>query len=1206
MSTHPFWRYRYRDEDFRPIVTSSEDGQSVVQYSIDNEVGQMAPMPTNSRFIQNILSQLAADPLIVEDPEVELEDVPAGDLVERVQEFLDDPDSQLVFAQDEADAPTGRDILESLMPHTLQRKMLLTVESSDGSVTYYTLNERNVATLRTMLEEDIIVPDTPIGSDAELLDILRRTPQRVTVRHLRSRSNARELTRPGGMFFRWNIRADVEPLLLDTCRRLGIFTKSEQREQYALGREDTRIENCLVRALREAGLPVSKLQQLRHMCRNRFIPIYRLKDFAASLKIQIKLQREAPKGGTMVKKTQTIGKDGDPLYTIACVDEHFFAVVDTGVTSYAIRNYAAVRRENDWQHIVHRYPSGKYQRKRNRTVDSYALVRLLLANKDEMLTPVVFGPELCATAFYDRVKDIASLEYDPDLCVREVRGRAGRKLSDKKEAEYVEDIARVFKTREMDELEFVDKWARTRTADMTERFRNSGPEWANAVAELESRRKCRVFYDFETYARTVTRRGGRRRVHTPFLVCADVEGHGTLTYAGPDCARQLLERLAYIRTYRKRRGGYIMIAHNSQFDFRFMAGHVHVKDYNPFGGFLQARARYYPMTAANQHVDLDFKCSYKIIPMPLGRFGACFGMEQEKEVMPYTLYSAETLAQGWVPVESARDHLHKSHEYDQFKSNVERWGLGDGTDFDLRAYARRYCELDVQVLKHGYLTFRGWIRDAFDIDIDDVLTIPSLADKMQKARQVYEGVNEVSNVPRAFLQKFVCGGRVMVGNSERRHLKGEPVSDYDCTSLYPSAMARLTSDLGGYLKGRPKVIGPDQLNMDFLRTVDGYFVEVVCTKVGKHREFPLLNHRETPQSTRQYRNDLAGKTLFLDRVGLEDAVRFQGLEFDLVRGYYFDEGRNPTIGTVIREMFDARVEKKRVGNPIQIVYKLLMNASYGRTLLKPVETTADVYNTEAAYEKQLIYNYNSVKSVQPIPGGKFLVTKWAPIDKHFNTVHVGCEVLSMSKRIMSEVMCLAEDLGMRIDYTDTDSIHIPARHLPELERVYRETYGRELEGKNLGQFHTDFDVHEPLLDRDGRRMGSGAGIKCTSIDAVESLFLGKKCYVDKLRGIRKDTGEAVTDYHLRMKGVPTQSIWHRLHTRPEEAPETEPEGFADPVALYRHLYDGHELSFDLTCGHTKASFDMTRGFDIIDRPAFVRRVSFTSGQQVSYFTVTDF
>ena len=35
----------------------------------------------------------------------------------------------------------------------------------------------------------------------------------------------------------------------------------------------------------------------------------------------------------------------------------------------------------------------------------------------------------------------------------------------------------------------------------------------------------------------------------------------------------------------------------------------------------------------------------------------------------------------------------------------------------------------------------------------------------------------------------------------------------------------------------------------------------------------------------------------------------------------------------------------------------------------------------------------------------------------------GVSLLSMSKRIMNEIMCLAEDLGIKIYYQDIDSMH---------------------------------------------------------------------------------------------------------------------------------------------------------------------------------------
>ena len=37
---------------------------------------------------------------------------------------------------------------------------------------------------------------------------------------------------------------------------------------------------------------------------------------------------------------------------------------------------------------------------------------------------------------------------------------------------------------------------------------------------------------------------------------------------------------------------------------------------------------------------------------------------------------------------------------------------------------------------------------------------------------------------------------------------------------------------------------------------------------------------------------------------------------------------------------------------------------------------------------------------------------------------LGIGILSMSKRIMNEVICLVEDLNIKIFYQDTDSMHL--------------------------------------------------------------------------------------------------------------------------------------------------------------------------------------
>ena len=107
-------------------------------------------------------------------------------------------------------------------------------------------------------------------------------------------------------------------------------------------------------------------------------------------------------------------------------------------------------------------------------------------------------------------------------------------------------------------------------------------------------------------------------------------------------------------------------------------------------------------------------------------------------------------------------------------------------------------------------------------------------------------------------------------------------------------------------------------------------------------------------------------------------------------------------------------------------------------------------------------------------------TFYKSLDEHFNNVHIGSSILSYSKRIMSRVMCLAEDLNLNIYYTDTDSIHIDYDDVNILQKAYNKKYNTELIGKNIGQFHIDFD--DKLQ-----------GVKCIDVHSDYLIALGKKC-----------------------------------------------------------------------------------------------------------------
>ena len=150
---------------------------------------------------------------------------------------------------------------------------------------------------------------------------------------------------------------------------------------------------------------------------------------------------------------------------------------------------------------------------------------------------------------------------------------------------------------------------------------------------------------------------------------------------------------------------------------------------------------------------------------------------------------------------------------------------------------------------------------------------------------------------------------------------------------------------------------------------------------------------------------------------------------------------------------------------------------------------------------------------------------------------------------MNEVMCLAEDIGIKIFYQDTDSMHLPSEDVPKLENKFKEIYNRDLNGKNMGQFHTDFD----------------SDILKGNIYSKCFIALGKKCYLDVLTdkpNKKTKSSEFVKenpdykfgkeDYHIRMKGVSNDAIKYKASRIAEinniplrEALET----------LYKRLFD---------------------------------------------------
>ena len=555
--------------------------------------------------------------------------------------------------------------------------------------------------------------------------------------------------------------------------------------------------------------------------------------------------------------------------------------------------------------------------------------------------------------------------------------------------------------------------------------------------------------------------------------------------------------------------------------------------------------------------------SYALISSKLENFPEMFKLESSiKEAFPYNYYTAENVKALSGCIQEAVE-LVKPLLKEQFIRNID---LIDGVKiddehFDMRKYALFYCNQDVKILREGFCKFRSDIIAALQLDCIESLSISSLADKYFKQKIYYPNgkLYEVSGITLKNISMCIQGGRCMTRDNEKQMSEGRALADFDAVSLYPSAIKRLY-----VLEGKPKTIPKDwdgnyiidhlfedeQFEPTKERFISGFYVKIHIDEIGINRHYrvivfnPAINP-DLPKNTKRSSNTCC--CMWCDHITLMDLIKFQKIKFTLIGGYYHSGNRDVKCRDVIQHLFEMRLKYKKEDNPLQQVIKLIFNSIYGKTILKPIKHKHVFVSNDKA-QAYYIKNYNDIIESVTINNGsltRFKVIK--PINNHFNFCPFGVNILSMSKRIMNEVFCLAEDLGMTILYQDTDSGHFYADELDKLADEFRKKYGRELIGKNLGQFHCDFVT----ITKDG-----------SLPQAMKSIFLGKKSYIDLL------VDDKNIAFHVRMKGITPNAIVNKANSMFHDAiPVGYKNGLYIPTEnggilgeysiylLYKYMYD---------------------------------------------------
>ena len=660
--------------------------------------------------------------------------------------------------------------------------------------------------------------------------------------------------------------------------------------------------------------------------------------------------------------------------------------------------------------------------------------------------------------------------------------------------------------------------------------------------------------------------------HRCYMCCVQRDIGGEIkTFKGEDADIQFLE---YIIQFNNP----VVYFHNLKYDFSFLAkyGITHS---------LQKGTRLMRSVIEYKQCQIYFRDTLPILSCKLSRLPQMFHLEGiQKEVFPYKYYTIERLKSNrGVIAEAGKDDEWTEKDYKLFNENIDKIGCRiDSGTFDMYKYAEFYCKQDVNILRRAFNRFASDFMKEFNINPFDYISISALANEVFNQRVYYPNGNmfKVGGHVREFMAKAVHGGRCMCAYNKKWNVQGKDIVDYDAVSLYPSAMARLYT-----VEGTPEVLNKQYTNCsvipDDLKAYSAYVVEIKITKVGKHYPFPLIvQHTEDGNLNKDENIDEQHPvSMVVDDIYLEDLVNFQHITFDIIRGYYWTGKKDYRIRDVIKHIFNKRLEYKKENNPLQELYKLIMNSCYGKCIEKPVMKDAVYVRDEIVKKKRETFNpyirfitkhYNEI--VEDVKIGNIIheIKRLKPVNNHFNNSLLGIHILSISKRIMNEVMCLAYDLGCHIFYQDTDSMHIFKDDLPKLEQAYTEKYGRELRGTNLGQFHSDF----PEVS---------GGTKGEVPVSIHSIFLMKKVYLDVLT----DSSGKI-DYMIRGKGLTQASI------------KAAAEKHGGYVNLYTSMFNGEEITFDLADG--TPSFTFAKDFSVTTNEHFYRKVSvkYQEGQLNNY------
>lgn len=551
----------------------------------------------------------------------------------------------------------------------------------------------------------------------------------------------------------------------------------------------------------------------------------------------------------------------------------------------------------------------------------------------------------------------------------------------------------------------------------------------------------------------------------------------------------------------------IVYFHNLKYDFSLLLKELKIKK------TIEMNNNLYSVTCDYKNKTIEFRDSLKMINCALRKFGSMFDLNINKGDVDFNEINARYL---------------------------------NGTLDSIMDDIVKYCKRDVLVLMKGFEKFSINLYNTYKITAYQKLSISGVADLYLINNKAYDNCILISGIAQTFIQNSIFGGRTC-SLWNLQYIIEDEIDLIDAVSLYPSAIVRLK----GIPMGNPNILCDNKNTLKFIDSYYSYSRVNVLDKYVSHNTIKYKEHDsvsyyikfkiisvgvDLPIPTYYVKNkdgncewgaNAVDKVLTMDMFTFEESVIRHEMTVLPLEIIYFT-GVNNGASLLTRNLFNNRLTYKTSGNKcMDSVCKMLLVSIYGKSIIKRNEHKVQ-YREIDNINEYMLSNSFYVSTLDELENKQCRISFNYFDFEHVNKNYFGSLILGMSKRIMNEVIyCkipIQETLDDKYKHVykqvgdnkryplvfsgDTDSLHVLKRDLPLLIDSYKKEYNRDLIGKQMGQFHSDFeDIDEETIDKVG----------------VKEVFMSPKTYCILVKYTLKD-GSCIFKEQYRFKGINSTAL----------------------------------------------------------------------------------